>query len=172
MITFAFLNHFFENITDDVLPLIVCWTMTKVPLVIQVHSGFSNTCCIVLWQRLDEWMVIIMVPKNTCSNFIHNFPFWLTVLHQMHVYVSWMKVCGILRNRRYSSFIWLYCEEVKYSIMYIIHMNGVPISLSLATGPDSHQLKSCCGGIATPPPQRVCYLPSIEECRYPFKSPG
>ena len=27
-------------------------------------------------------------------------------------------------------------------------------------------------GIATPPPQRVCYFPSIEECRYPFKSPG
>ena len=37
-------------------------------------------------------------------------------------------------------------SKVKYSIMYIIHMNGVPISLSLATGPDSHHCNLAVGG--------------------------
>ena len=46
---------------------------------------------------------------------------------------------------------------------------GTSANLPLkAIGPDSHQLYSCCQGIAAPPPQRVCYLPSIEECPFLF----
>ena len=39
-------------------------------------------------------------------------------------------------------------SKVKYSIMYIIHMNGVLISLSLATGPDSHHCNLAVGDLS------------------------